>query len=133
MENANNWLIIPEHLYDYRIDNSSMTRTFDKDYFQEIIRVEEFVYNKMKLYLTDGKSYCDWAESVLAKYIDYIVRLQQYGVCKEEMKMILKKYHHSEIIRNAFYYAKKYSTLKGRIKAQILELGLYDLLRWHYR
>lgn len=133
MENAYNWVLIRESLYDYRIDNSSMTRSFYPDYFDEVLQVEEYVYEKLQQYGMQDNNYCNWADSLLRKWNDYIYALGNANLCKSEIQEYRKKYSEEKLLKKALYYGRRHSDMKCRLRALLLSLRCYGVLRLYYR
>lgn len=132
MENATSWVLIQECLYDYRIDNLSMTRSFQPDYFDEILQVEQYVYEKICQYKLES-SFCDWANSLLKKWNDYIFALGNADLTKGEIQKYRKRYRKSKLLKQALHYGRKHTDFKCRIRAWLLSFRCYKILNLYYR
>lgn len=131
LEIAKSVLFVPNPLYNYRIDNSSMTRIFNPDYFSEILTVDTVALEKIKQYLSGKEEYCVvWSNNLINKYYDYIVAATKSGLSRKDIKARLMRY-------------KKHSTMcfalkhcqggRNGLKALLIKLELFDILIWYYR
>lgn len=133
MEHAENWLWIPEVFYDYRIDDLSVTRSFQPDYFDEILQVEEYIYKKMQQHCLKKSNYCDWASSLLLKWNDYIFALDNSELSKDEIQKYQKKYGEATLLKRALYYGRKHINIKCCLRAWLLSLKGYKFLNLYHR
>ena len=132
-EVARNILFIPEKFYDYRIDNSSMTRTFKLDYFDEVIMVDKFALEKLIEHTSGEKKYLiKWGENLMQKYIEYILSALS-SFPKGKALEYINKYISDETVKKAISYAKKSKSWKAKIKANIVSLRLYNILNFVYQ
>ena len=132
-EMARDFLFIPDNLYDYRINNASMTRTFSPDYFNEIIIVDNFAFEKLMRYTSGSEEYIiKWGENLVDKFIDYILSAFS-SLHKDEAIEYINGYASEDTIKRAISYAKKSKKLKTKIKTYILSLKLYSILRLIYQ
>lgn len=133
MEHAKNWLWISEPFYNYRIDDASMTRSFQPEYFDEILQVEKHIYEKMNEHCLQERNYCDWANSLLLKWNDYVLALENSSLSKYEIQKYRKKYREDVLLKKALYYGRKNVHLKCRLRAWLLTLKAYKILNLYYR
>lgn len=133
MENTSNWVLIRECLYNYRIDNISMTRSFSPDYFDEILQVDQYVYEKLQQYGLKDRNYCDWANTLLQKWNDYVFALRNADLSKSEIRKYRKKYEEKALLKKALYYGRKHNDIKCRLRALLLSIRCYGLLNIYYR
>ena len=128
-EKAQSILFIPDQLYDYRIDNVSMTRKFDSGYFSEIISVDKYALEKLKEYTSGTEEYLvKWGENVIDKFIDY-VRGAFENLQRHKAIECINEYLSDETIKNAIYYAKKSKKFKTKVKTYIISKKLYKIWR----
>ena len=131
MEKANSIVFIPDLLYDYRIDNQSMTRSFNPEYFSEILTVDAVALEKIKQHLADKEQYyAEWANHLIGKYYDYIAAAAKSGLPNKEIKEWLTGFKKHPTILTALKHSRGF---KGRLKALLIQLGLYDVLLRYYR
>lgn len=125
-------LFISEQLYNYRVDNSSMTRVFKPEYFDEIITVDQFALEKLREHTSYDKMYLvRWGENFIGKFIDYIVSAFS-SLQSNEAKKYINNYACKETVKKAVSYARKSKSPKTKIKAYLLSLKWYGLLRFVY-
>lgn len=132
LEMARNLLFIPDRLYDYRIDNVSMTRSFKSNYFNEIIIVDNFAFEKLMKYTSGSEeNLIKWGENLVDKFIDYVLSA---FLClqKNEAEECISGYASTDTVKRAVSYAKKSKKLKTKVKAYIIFLKLYSILRLIY-
>lgn len=131
LEKAHSIVFIPDPLYDYRIDNQSMTRSFNPEYFSEILTVDAVAQKKIKQHL-EGKEqyYAKWANHLIDKYYDYIAGAATSGLPNKEIKEWLTGIKKHPTILTALKHSCGF---KGRLKALLIQLGLYDVLLSYYR
>ena len=132
LEIARNILLIPDRLYDYRIDNMSMTRSFNPNYFNEIIIVDDFAFEKLIKYTSGSKKYLiKWGENLVDKFVDYILSaISSLDRC--EALEYISSYASNDTVKRAVSYAKRSRKLKTKVKAYIVFLKLYRILRFIY-
>lgn len=127
-ENAKNILFIPDRLYDYRINNASITRLFKPNYFCEIISVDEFVFGKIKKKTLYDEAYrIRWGENLVEKFVDYVVSAFS-SLPKKEAEIYISGFASSDTMRKAVFYAKKSKKLKMKVKSYLVFLKLYYML-----
>lgn len=131
LEKAHSIVFIPDPLYDYRIDNQSMTRSFNPEYFSEILTVDAVAQEKIKQHL-EGKEqyYAKWANNVIDKYYDYFAGAAKSGLPNKEIREWLTSYKQHPTMLTAMKHSCGF---KGRLKALLIQLGLYDVLLSYYR
>lgn len=131
-EAAQNILFIPDKLYDYRVDNTSMTRAFEQDYFNEVIIVDSFALEKL-LKHTSGSEECliKWGENLVNKFIDYILSAFSH-LHKNEAFKCVNFYADADTIKKAVSYAKRSKKLVNKVKAYAISMKLYNLLHFVY-
>lgn len=98
LKNCTSALYIPIPLYNYRIDNTSMTRSFNRSYFSDVIKVNKMAWEN----LTERGLMTDYTASKLGcnfleLFISFIVRIQQETISKSEKKNIINKYINDDI------------------------------------
>lgn len=132
-EMARNILFIPDRLYDYRTDNASMTRVFKPDYFDEIIVVENFTFEKLMKYTSGSEEHLvKWGENIVEKYIDYVLSAFS-SLHKNEALEYINHYASDDTVKRAVSYTKKSKDVKAKVKAYIVSLKLYSILRLAYQ
>lgn len=132
-ETARNILFIPDRLYDYRIDNASMTRSFNPNYFDEIIIVSDFAFEKLMKHTSGSEEYLiKWGESLVNKFIDYVLSAFS-DLHKKEALEYINAYATDDTVKRAVSYAKKSKKLKTKVKAYTVFLKLYGILRLIYQ
>lgn len=130
-EKSKNVLFIPDSLYDYRIDNESMTRTFNPNYFDEIIIVDNFTLKKLKYISVNKNNYIKWAENLLNKLIDYILGATN-SLTYKDAKLNINTYIDDTTVKEAIEYAKKSCKIKTKIKVYLILLKQYKILQIIY-
>lgn len=130
-EKSKKILFIPDSLYDYRIDNESMTRTFNPNYFDEIIIVDTFSLKKLKYISDNENNYIDWAENLLNKLIDYILGATS-SLTYKDAKLNINKYIDDTTVKETIEYAKKSSKIKTKIKVYLILFKQYRILQIIY-
>lgn len=98
LEHCKSVLYIPEELYNYRIDNASITRTFNKYYFRDVLVVREIVWEmlKKKRLLTE-KNIKQVGCTFLELYIGYLVALHKSELSETEKKELINEFTHTKI------------------------------------
>ena len=130
LEKAKSILFIPHPLYDYRIDNASMTRTFNPNYFCEIITVDSYAFEKLLKYTSGSEEYkIKWGENLVNKFVDYLLSAFT-NLHKDEALEYIKSYASDDTVIRAVMYAKKGKRIKTKIKAYAVSMKLYKIL-WH--
>ena len=130
-EKSKNVLFIPDSLYDYRVDNESMTRTFDSHYFDEIIIVDNFTLKKLKYISDNDNNYIKWAETLLNKLIDYILAATS-SLTYKDAKLNINTYIDDATVKEALVYAKKSCKIKTKIKVYLILFKQYRILQIIY-
>lgn len=130
-EKSKNVLFIPDSLYDYRIDNESITRTFNPNYFDEIIIVDNFTLKKLKYISVNENNYIKWAENLLNKLIDYILDATS-SLTYKDAKMHIDTYIDDTTVKEAIEYAKKSCKIKTKIKINLIIFKQYRILQIIY-
>lgn len=133
MEKAQNVLFIPHPLYDYRIDNASMTRTFNPNYFNEIIAVDNYAFEKLIQYTSGSEEYkIKWGENLVNKFVDYFLSAFT-NLHEDEALDYINGYASDDTVIRAVMYAKKSKRIKTKIKAYAVSMKLYKILRHMYQ
>ena len=98
VENCSRVLYISDALYDYRIDNVSMTRSFNTKFFDDVITVRKEVWKTLdaKNMLTDS-SICSMGCDLLELFVAFIIRLHRSNLKNAEKKETFNKYYNEEI------------------------------------
>ncbi|MDD3141364.1 MAG: glycosyltransferase family 2 protein [Lachnospiraceae bacterium] len=132
-EVARNILFVPERLYDYRIDNSSMTRTFKPNYFAEIIVVDKFAFEKLMEHTSGTEEYLiRWGANLVGKYIEYV--LSAFSSLERNKALgYINNYASDDTLKRAISYAKKSKEMKTKVKAYAVSLKLYSILHLIYQ
>ena len=133
LEKSQNVLFIPHPLYDYRIDNASMTRTFNPNYFNEIITVDEFAFKKLIQYTSGSEEYLiKWGENLANKFVDYLLSAFT-NLNENEALEYINGYASDDTVIRAVLYAKKSERIKTKIKAYAVSAKLYKVIQLMYR
>lgn len=133
LEKAESILFIPHPLYDYRIDNASMTRTFNPNYFCEIITVDNYAFEKLLKYTSGSEEYkIKWGENLVNKFVDYLLSAFT-NLHEDEALEYIKSYASDDTVIRAVMYAKKGKGIKTKIKAYAVSMKLYKILRHMYQ
>lgn len=133
LERSDNWLILKENLYDYRIDNVSMTRSFNAQYFDEILLVDKIVYKKIQEYFRDTGDFIEWANNTLSKYYDYIIELNKSNLQLNEKKKYREYYRKNDIIERAISISLKSNQFRCKVKAFLIKYKMYRIISLYYR
>lgn len=119
INNSNSVLYIPDALYNYRIDNDSMTRTFNDKYFDNVITVHESLLKKLaeKKILTK-KTITKLGSNFLELFVTFLVELNKFVFDKDKKTNLINKYINEEIFIKIIY-AMKYKYLPTWHKAML--------------
>ena len=133
LEKAQTVLFIPLPLYDYRINNASMTRTFNPNYFIEIITVNNYAFEKLIKYTSGSEEYkIKWGENLVNKFVDYLLSAFM-NLHEDEALEYIKSYASDDTVKRALMYAKKSKRIKTKIKAYAVSMKLYYVLQFMYQ
>lgn len=119
INNSNSVLYIPDALYNYRIDNDSMTRTFNDKYFNNVITVHESLLKKLaeKKILTE-KTITKLGGNFLELFVTFLVELNKFVFEKDKKSDLINKYTNEEIFIKIIC-AMKYKYLPTWHKAML--------------
>ena len=110
-----------------------MTPSFDPDYFEEIVIVEEYVYSKMKSHLTEKEDFCNWADSLINKFIDYLVLTQKSNLSRMEKRKLIDKYRKRSIVMIAINLGITSPNYSCRIKSWLIRTRFYKLISMYFQ
>lgn len=134
-EEAGSICVIPDHLYLYRTDNTSMTRSFNPTSFQEIIIVDAFVLSKLeRLNCLTSDKLTSWAVTLVDKFFNYLINLDKADIDNVTKGKWFDKYIHESICNKAFNICWKSGSLKYKIKSIIVRnQTLFHFIRSVYQ
>lgn len=132
LEKCSSLVYSNEYIYNYRIDNDSMTRTFRPDYFDDILFVVKYSMEKLiEKNLLDENTELQWSVDLLDKFENYVLQIVTRKVEKKIVRERINYYRNSKEIQTALCSIKRNGRFKQKIKYLALRInntGLYSVI-----
>jgi glycosyltransferase involved in cell wall biosynthesis len=133
LRHTNSICIIPDNLYLYKVDNSSMTRNFYPESFRDILVVDGMVYGEMTCMGASEISLIQWANTLLNKFFDYVNNVSIAKLPANIVKNYDKEYTSSEVLQIARKLSRDCGVTKYVFKSVLSSYVLLKLVRGFYK